>query len=64
MLPSRVYWTDPIGDTMKYTKFMFALLAMAGALIAADPMTGTWKLDPAKSKYKMGAGPKEQERCR
>jgi hypothetical protein len=45
---------------MKLTKLMFALLAVAGALIAADPMTGTWKLDPAKSKYKTGAGPKEQ----
>lgn len=33
---------------------------MSTALIAADPFVGTWKLNPAKSKYKTGAPPKEQ----
>jgi hypothetical protein len=30
------------------------------ALVAADPYVGTWKLDPAKSKYKTGTPPKDQ----
>ncbi len=33
---------------------------LATALVAADPYVGTWKLDPAKSKYKTGAPPKDQ----
>jgi len=33
---------------------------LAVALIAADPYVGTWKLDPAKSKYKTGTPPKDQ----
>jgi len=36
------------------------LLALAMVLAAADPYAGTWKLDPAKSKYKSGAPLKEQ----
>jgi len=30
---------------------LFAMLAFAGTLFAADPFVGTWKLDPAKSKH-------------
>ena len=33
---------------------------LATALMAADPYVGTWKLDPAKSKYKTGTPPKDQ----
>jgi len=36
------------------------LLAVAMALFAADPFVGTWKVNPAKSKFKTGAAPKEQ----
>jgi hypothetical protein len=36
------------------------LLAVAMALVAADPFVGTWKVNPAKSKFKTGAAPKEQ----
>jgi hypothetical protein len=35
-------------------------LAIAVALVAADPFVGTWKVNPAKSKFKTGAAPKEQ----
>jgi hypothetical protein len=45
---------------MRYAKFTFALLGLAAALTAADPFVGTWKLNPAKSKYKTGQPPKEQ----
>jgi hypothetical protein len=45
---------------MRIAKSVCALVAFATALVAASPYVGTWKLDPAKSKYKTGAGPKEQ----
>jgi len=37
-----------------------ALFAMAGALFAADPFEGTWKLNPSKTKFTQGAAPKEE----
>ena len=45
---------------MRYLRFSSMLLAFAMLLFAADPYAGTWKLDPAKSKYKSGAPLKEQ----
>ena len=45
---------------MRYAKVAFIVLAFATALVAADPFVGTWKLNPAKSKYKTGTPPKEQ----
>ena len=34
-----------------------AILACGATLWAADPITGTWKLNPAKSKYSPGPAP-------
>jgi hypothetical protein len=48
------------GMPMRYVKFGFLLLGLAAVLVAADPFAGTWKLNPAKSKYKTGTPPKEQ----
>lgn len=45
---------------MRYVKLGFMLLGLTTILIAADPFVGTWKLNPAKSKYKTGAPPKDQ----
>jgi len=45
---------------MRYTKLMLVLLGFAATLCAADPFVGTWKMNPAKTKFKVGAGPKEQ----
>jgi hypothetical protein len=45
---------------MRCLKLVFMLLAVAAALVAADPFVGTWKMNPAKSKFKTGAAPKEQ----
>jgi hypothetical protein len=45
---------------MRYLKIVVTLLLAAAAVIAADPFVGTWKVNPAKSKFKKGAGPKEQ----
>jgi hypothetical protein len=45
---------------MKYTKLTFAVLAFATTLLAADPFVGTWKMNPAKTKFKEGTAPKEQ----
>jgi hypothetical protein len=45
---------------MRYTKVMVVLLGFAATLFAADPFTGTWKMNPAKTKYKEGTAPKEQ----
>ena len=37
------------------------ILAGAGVILAqSDPMVGTWKLSPAKSKYTSGSAPKAQ----
>ncbi len=40
---------------MRYAKLVFMVLAPAVALMAADPFVGTWKLNPAKSKFNAGA---------
>jgi len=45
---------------MRYTKLMLVLLGFATALCAADPFVGTWKMNAAKTKYKVGTAPKEQ----
>jgi len=45
---------------MRYVKLVFLFLAVAVALVAADPFVGTWKVSPAKSKFKTGTAPKEQ----
>jgi hypothetical protein len=45
---------------MRYTKLMIALLGFAATLCAADPFVATWKMNGAKTKYKVGAAPKEQ----
>ena len=45
---------------MRYVKLVLMLLAVAAALVAADPFVGTWKVNPAQSKFKTGAAPKEQ----
>jgi hypothetical protein len=45
---------------MKHTKLVFALLAFATTLLAADPFVGTWKMIPEKAKAKEGKAPKEQ----
>jgi hypothetical protein len=45
---------------MRYTKLMLVLLGFAATLCAADPFVGTWKMNPAKTKYKVGTAPKEQ----
>jgi len=39
---------------------MLVLLGFAATLCAADPFVGTWKMNPAKTKFKVGAAPKEQ----
>src|SRR5262249_452377 len=44
-------------NTMRYAKFVFALFGLASILVAADPIAGTWKLNPAKSKYSPGPAP-------
>jgi hypothetical protein len=45
---------------MRFTRFAFALLTFAAVLSAADPLAGTWKLNPAKSVFTKGNAPKEQ----
>jgi hypothetical protein len=45
---------------MKAMKLTLALLGFAATLFAADPFVGTWKLNTAKTKYKVGTAPKEQ----
>lgn len=39
---------------------LFALLDIAGPILAADPFVGTWKLASEKSWYQIGTPPKEQ----
>jgi hypothetical protein len=48
------------GTSMKSMKFTLALVGFAATLFAADPFVGTWKLNAAKTKYKVGTAPKEQ----
>ena len=45
---------------MRLTRIAIALLGLAVVLSAADPFAGTWKLNPSKSKYKIGKPAKEQ----
>ena len=45
---------------MRYVKSLLVLLGFAATMFAADPFVGTWKMNSAKSKFKMGAAPKEQ----
>ena len=45
---------------MRHPKLALVLLGCATLLVAADPFVGTWKMNPAKTKYKAGAPPKEQ----
>jgi hypothetical protein len=45
---------------MRITTLTIAALGFAATLFAADPFVATWKMDPAKTKYKEGTAPKEQ----
>jgi hypothetical protein len=47
---------------MRFATLLLAVVASASALCAADPdpFVGTWKMNPAKSHYKLGTPPKEQ----
>jgi hypothetical protein len=45
---------------MRKLLVLLSALGLAGALYAAGPFTGTWKLDTAKSKYESGPAPKEE----
>ena len=45
---------------MRYTKLVLVLLGFAATLCAADPFAGTWKMNAAKTKFKVGTAPKEQ----
>lgn len=42
------------------TRILFLFLAFAAGLSAADPFVGTWKLNPAKTKYTKGMAPIDQ----
>ncbi|MGI8962135.1 MAG: hypothetical protein ACR2IV_20730 [Bryobacteraceae bacterium] len=44
---------------MRRIVYVIAMLAVAIPLFAADLFVGTWKLDPAKSKYTAGSAPKD-----
>jgi hypothetical protein len=44
---------------MRKIIFILALLGLASPLFAADPFLGTWKLDPAKTKYTTGTPAKD-----
>ena len=44
---------------MRKLLVLLSALGMAGALYAADSFSGTWKLNPTKSKYESGTAPKE-----
>jgi len=41
------------------TMLLFAALMLSVAANASDPLSGTWKMNPAKSKYSPGPAPKE-----
>ena len=45
---------------MQSLKLASTMIACAMAMFAASPYVGTWKLDPAKAKFKTGSSPKEQ----
>jgi len=44
---------------MRFTNLLLVFLVSAAALCASDPFVGTWKMNPAKTKYKAGTAPKE-----
>jgi hypothetical protein len=44
---------------MRKIMYVIAMLVIAMPLFATDPFVGTWKLDPAKSKYTAGSAPKD-----
>jgi hypothetical protein len=44
---------------MRKIIYIIALLGLATPLFAADPFVGTWKLDPAKTKYTTGTPAKD-----
>jgi hypothetical protein len=44
---------------MQCAKLMLVLLGFAATLSAADPVAGTWKMNPAKAKYRVGKAPKQ-----
>ena len=44
---------------MRRIVYVIAMLAVGIPLFAANPFVGTWKLDPAKSKYTAGSAPKD-----
>jgi hypothetical protein len=44
---------------MRKILYVIVMLAVAMPLVAADLFVGTWKLDPAKSKYTAGSAPKD-----
>lgn len=45
---------------MRLKSSLLLLLGLAATMFAADPFVGTWKMNPAKTKYKVGTTPKEQ----
>ena len=45
---------------MGYSRLIAAFFGLAAMLCAADSFVGVWKLNLAKSEYKVGAAPKEQ----
>jgi hypothetical protein len=45
---------------VRFLKLTLMLTGLAAVMLAADPFAGTWKLNPAKTKYKTGAPAKEQ----
>ena len=44
---------------MRKLLVLLSALGLASALYAADSFSGTWKLNPAKSKFEPGPAPKE-----
>lgn len=45
---------------MRFTRYILPFLTFTAVLMAADPLVGTWKMNPAKSKFTKGSPPKEQ----
>jgi hypothetical protein len=45
---------------MRKVLVVLSVLAWTGVLYADSPFAGTWKLNPAKSKFESGPAPKEQ----
>jgi hypothetical protein len=55
--PKRAILHHRGGDNMSCTKCVLGVFVFVGSLIAADPAIGTWKLNPAKSKFSPGPPP-------